>query len=78
MKWMPIETAPKDGTLIMVYKYVKPWRVMGTAYWCVVGTFGNTEISGWISRGITDPPGNLGLGEPTHWMPLPEPPKPEG
>lgn len=32
-------------------------------------------ISGWLSRGFFNPPGELGLGHPTHWMPLPEPPK---
>lgn len=32
-------------------------------------------IDGWIPRGFTDPPGELGLGNPTHWMPLPSPPE---
>jgi hypothetical protein len=67
--WQPIESAPKDGTHVLVYRELPPWRVMGTGYWCEVA-----GVSGWICRGISDPPGNLGLSAPTHWMPLPPAP----
>lgn len=64
-QWQPIKTAPKDGTVIIVYrpkfdgKYIP--RV-GTDIW---GNFAGTDCWGG-SRSDTPP---------THWMPLPEPPK---
>lgn len=72
-EWRPIETAPKDGTTILVYRFYAPfgWHVMGYARWSEIGD----RISGWLSYGFSDPPGNLGLGAPTHWHPLPSPPQ---
>jgi len=63
MTWKPISSAPRDGTDILIYD---------------AGT-GSYEVSSYW----TDTPrywdGNWGDGEyehtPTHWMPLPEPPK---
>jgi hypothetical protein len=63
MNWQKIETAPKDGTPILVYD--KDWfDFMGhqiVVYWL--------EDFGWRS-GCDQCP-----DDPTHWMPLPEPPK---
>jgi hypothetical protein len=56
MEWQPIETAPKDGTVIIVYAP----DFFQTAAWA-----GN----GWTNAA------NSWLGDVTHWMPLPEPPK---
>lgn len=69
--WRTIDSAPKDGTPILVARDMgNSWGwVRGTAYWVDV-----RGISGWVARGITDPPGELGLGDPTHWQPLPPPP----
>ena len=71
-QWQPIESAPKDGTTVLVgvqhemYGFVRGYgRFKGNP-----GAF----VSGWISNGFSDPPGNLGLGNPTHWMPIPPPP----
>lgn len=66
--WLPIESAPKDGTPIQVARYMgEPWRwVRGWATWADLGDIGG----GWISRGYFEPPGELGLGNPTHWKPL--------
>lgn len=75
--WQPIETAPKDGTevLLLVKRRAGiPWRQL-------VGHFmeGGHCIEdhppideGWYFwTGLSfDKP-----SEPTHWMPLPEPPK---
>jgi|688.fasta_scaffold191249_7 hypothetical protein len=72
--WQPIETAPKDGTRIIVGKesgYVMAWA--SSAYWfnrepcrhspaCKPGTH-----VGWTDGFDT-------LSAPTHWMPLPAPP----
>ena len=66
-EWQPIETAPKDGTEVLV------WSEHGgveSAYW-EAGCYGH---SGWtiyqIRTEIAEPD-----FPPTHWMPLPEPPK---
>jgi Protein of unknown function (DUF551) len=59
-KWQPIETAPRDGTMVLVFRapetgYEK--RVYGVDY-----TKGGEW---WLSRTQM---------QPTHWMPLPPPP----
>ena len=56
MTWQPIETAPKDGTVIIVY----------------APDFFQTAA--WVGNGWTNA-ANSWLGDVTHWMPLPEPPK---
>lgn len=69
-RWRPIETAPKDGTTVIVARDMDAWGwVLGHARYVVHG-----PIEGWISHGFTDPPGDLGLAHPTHWMPLPPAP----
>lgn len=69
--WQPISSAPKDGTLIFVARDMgKPWGwVRGVSRWD-----GAHGIYGWISRGLYDPPGELGLGQPDVWLPIPKPP----
>ncbi len=68
MKWQPIETAPKDGTPILAYR--------GDHY----KSFGHVQVTYW--RTAAHKVGYIGWGEfnqrwwpPTHWMPLPEPPR---
>jgi hypothetical protein len=73
MEWQPIETAPKDGTPIMVYGKadfsnaphmgVREWRQWTVDY----GRWGEPNISAhdmddWLDIQVT------------HWMPLPSPP----
>lgn len=71
-EWQPIETAPRDGTYVLVGRDMgEPWGfVRGTGYYIGEGT----RVAGWVCRGINDPPGEFGLGNPTHWCPLPEAP----
>ncbi len=70
--WQPIETAPKDGTTILVFQ-----EAIGTAYW-----FEGTDGShGWIVHDVarddwTRSASHRGVDPPTHWMPLPEQPEP--
>lgn len=77
-EWRPIETAPKDGTTVIVARNMGEngfgW-VRGYARWESAAIAG-MDFSGWISQGFTQPAGNLGLAHPTHWMPLPAPPSP--
>lgn len=63
-EWKPISTAPKDGTLIFAlneHDFTRaPWRY--ECMWngvCWYHGYGDS----WPVR------------PPTHWMPLPEPPK---
>ena len=71
--WRDIETAPRDGTCIYVAKLDDTFGwVRGISRWVDF-----KGISGWVSMGLYDPPGDLGLARPTHWLPLPEPPKEE-
>lgn len=67
MTWQPIETAPKDGTEILVAR---------AGYGMAVVSFRDGE---WCNAGEWCFAGDVGWGgsmdvEPTHWMPLPEPP----
>lgn len=68
MEWQPIETAPKDGTVILLAepnhdgsfciatgRWVEPY--IKPPYW---------------GDGLTD---DLLMDGPTHWSPLPEAPK---
>lgn len=63
-KWLPIETAPRDGTQVLINCATTTREsfvaFFDTAIWMFYGKFGE--------------PGSIGLKNPTHWMPLPEPP----
>ena len=76
-EWQPIETAPKDKR-ILLYRPTAPewWMVMGGRY--DSDKYAKNPKPYWS----TD---NWSLGKmeqrqnaPTHWMPLPEPPKSAG
>lgn len=61
MEWQPIETAPKDGTVVLGYRYQ-----LGSLSWIVIMF---DRIKGvWFNY-------HTGQQEfPTHWMPLPAAP----
>jgi hypothetical protein len=61
MLWQPIETAPKDGTRVLI---------ADSNVWMAVATFWPCNMY-WTDDTIS----GLKLNSPTHWMPLPEPPK---
>lgn len=83
MDWQPIETAPRDGTRVIV--------TPGDAMDATIGWYegrkgvsftsrGPIEFSGWVSL---EQWCGMEYGDcisehldiwPTHWMPLPEPP----
>lgn len=83
-EWQDIETAPKDGTAVLLYivpieeGYLLGWNPERT----ITHVIGWWSHSGWTSHlmeeGTADTEGNswpyqITL-QPTHWMPLPEPP----
>lgn len=68
MMWQPIETAPKDGRMVLLYPsgcWCEEDDRGEVGYWCQ--DFGGE----WISMG----PQAQDFSGHTHWMPLPEPPK---
>ena len=89
MTWQPIETAPKDGTKILLSKFgyhndagdepvgTEEWsrrvwdntRRKFSLWWCVAGHW-SVQWNNW-NDGVEP----SGLAGPTHWMPLPTPPK---
>lgn len=65
-EWRPIETAPKDLTAILGY-----FAVTDTHHWIDVCYF--NELHGWMTlRRYGDDEEQI---KPTHWIPLPSPPK---
>jgi hypothetical protein len=79
-EWQPIETAPKDGTIILLAPHMMTgWWEFGDDNWQVLHIRLNAD--GTIANDWSVQPkmvfclstDMLGA-EPTHWMPLPEPP----
>ena len=60
-QWQPIETAPKDGTIVLL------WGTYGSMM-CA----NSKPIVGWFSRGWWTE--RMTLSHVTHWMPLPDAP----
>jgi len=68
-EWKPIETAPRDGTKILVYCGVpeRPsYASMTTVKWSLDG-WALLQAGGWAED--YEP-----QSKPTYWMPLPPPP----
>lgn len=64
-EWHDIETAPKDGTKILVIKeYFDPYRKLPMS-WHDIAYWTTHNSGGWVSATA---------GTPTHWRPLPPPP----
>jgi hypothetical protein len=73
--WQPIKTAPKDGTrVLLVWEYG-----LVLAHWTDDAAFKQCAFGpGWEvdrSEGDCWYAFSLRPDQPTHWMPLPEPPK---
>lgn len=75
MEWQPIETAPKDGTdVIVMYMHINT-QIVHNAFWNDYEDADKDEIGWWsyehseVSRIKLDD-----WMSPTHWMPLPAPP----
>lgn len=69
-QWQPIETAPKDGTWVLLLWPMTRTNVMVSGkYYISARDF--EEM--WLSQ-----PSVESTHEPTHWMPLPSPPTQDG
>ena len=72
-EWRDISTAPKDGSGFLGYRAgdVAEHRV---TWW---GKTSHVPLYGWCfkTRPYDSECWDVDLWEPTHWMPLPEPPK---
>ena len=64
MEWQPIETAPKDGTAILL-------SIPGNKNPCAHVGFFHHDTDQWRERIL----GANFVNYPSHWMPLPKPPK---
>lgn len=73
-EWKPIETAPKDGTRILV---LTMYGDIECADWYVFTTPRYEGVKDDLYRRVEDKTseGWNCSSSPTHWMPLPEPPK---
>ena len=70
-EWLPIDSAPKDGTAVIAFipKPDTPGDEIDIVEWrCLCD---GTGEYGWCHARCAD---GLGAGNPSHWMPLPEPP----
>lgn len=67
-EWQPIETAPKDGSQVLLY---------GPSKWLSTTATKTHSIGiGWFSTMFGQNKWITGATEtPTHWMPLPPPPQ---
>jgi len=66
-EWQPIETAPKDGSRILAFfPIINNYKILTVEFlrhrWYICPYDSEFEMMG---------------GDPTHWMPLPNPPKQE-
>lgn len=78
MTWQPIDTAPKDGTDVLL------WRPGFGALdgWIVIGSYREDEnLSEWGKLWLENDYNEFSTGyastpiKATHWQPLPEPPE---
>lgn len=65
-QWQPIETAPKDGTRVLLF--VPPYGP-STGHYEPARVNWGPNASLWVSHSVLNKE-----AAPTHWMPLPTPP----
>jgi len=82
-EWQPIETAPKDGTTVLLGYYNRSgkWRTVRGCWYSDAQIAEDWEEphdgeAGWYetAENADDTP-NCWNCSPTHWMPLPTPPE---
>lgn len=72
MNWQPIETAPKDGTWILVNDGTgSAHPPVHVVHWSNPEWMGGPDT--WVTMAIGPNPDTY-EPNPTHWMPIPTPP----
>lgn len=66
-EWRDISTAPKDGTMLLLYGKQDTSGPIQVGFFSSNGPF--SELAGTEGEWFVDLD-----GDPTHWMPLPAPP----
>lgn len=80
MNWQLIETAPKDGTRILIAREgdtINANDEIEITEWCSMKQSHYVHVEGDLYRKVDDPPYEFWNGNghrATHWMPLPDPP----
>jgi len=80
MEWKPISNVPKDGTTVMIGNWFKDagGGYFGGARWLWIVSAAYDEGEGWFiffNDEHIEPSKMKWFLEPTHWMPILEPPK---
>jgi hypothetical protein len=71
MEWQPIETAPKDGRRIVAWRQGYGWNGWEVLRWKVNTRTGREYFGDPLENDDYD----LADEQPTHWLPIPEPPR---
>lgn len=71
MEWQPIDTAPKDGSMVLVNDTTPGWTPWAAAYW-----IDGDEWSGWVYDDENMLDSNPLGPRPTHWLYVPPLPTP--
>ena len=73
MTWQPIETAPQDGSHLLLFGDIPGTELLGEQIGCVFSGYWNSIDEAWCATVST------WMGpfcSATHWQPLPPPPSP--
>lgn len=71
--WQPIETAPKDGTTVLIFVPTDAPNIAHPTPVFAAYSYGGE----WVAQGCSASDGiylSFDADEPTNWMPLPNPP----
>lgn len=73
LQWQPIETAPRDGRIVLVNDTNE-----GLSPWAFASYLDSDDWAGWIYDDPTAQDSNPLGPQPTHWIPLPPLPSYKG
>ena len=68
--WLPIATAPRDGSMVLVNDTTPGWTP-----WVAASYLDGDEWQGWVYDDATAQDSNPLGPSPTHWFAVPELPK---
>ena len=77
-EWQPMETAPRDGPHAQKIMLLSESGIVSVGYWDSYYAEGGGGYENWPDTWVEPVSGellSLNYDPPTHWQPLPEPPK---